>query len=150
MTDQGQLAQGPGTAGPGPDGAGFTYRGAEEELIVVARPEARLRARPEGVHSAAGADVSAVNMFLSDEHLTLEPLFGSEERLRQAAAAGGDISPDLTLFHRLRGGGNRAQELRSRIAALPGIDTAYVKPGAVPASAGTAGHTAEGADGGRG
>ncbi|MEV6532897.1 S8 family peptidase [Streptomyces sp. NPDC051639] len=149
MTDQGQPAQGPGTTGPGPDGAGFTYRGAEEELIVVARPEARLRARPEGVHSAAGADVSAVNMFLSDEHLTLEPLFGSEERLRQAAAAGGDISPDLTLFHRLRGGGNRAQELRSRIAALPGIDTAYVKPGAVPASAGTAGHTAEGADGGR-
>ncbi|MCX4573914.1 S8 family serine peptidase [Streptomyces sp. NBC_01571] len=149
MTDQGQSAQGPGTTGPGPDGAGFTYRGAEEELIVVARPEARLRARAEGVHSAAGADVSAVNMFLSDEQLTLEPLFGGEERIRQAAAAGGDGSPDLTLFYRVRGVGNRAQELRSRIAALPEIDTAYVKPGAVPASARAAGHTAEGADGGR-
>lgn len=149
MTDQGQPAQGPGTTGPGPDGAGFTYRGAEQELIVVARPEARLRAGTEGVHSAAGADVSAVNMFLSDEQLTLEPLFGGEERLRQTAAAGGDGGPDLALFYRMRGAGNRAQELRSRIAALPGIDTAYVKPGAVPASAGPAGHPAEAADGGR-
>ncbi|QFZ77300.1 S8 family serine peptidase [Streptomyces fagopyri] len=149
MTDQEQPAQGPGTTGPGPDGAGFTYRGAEQELIVVARPEARLRAGTEGVHSAAGADVSALDMFLSDEQLTLEPLFGGEERLRQTAAASGDDGLDLALFYRMRGAGNRAQELRSRIAALPGIDTAYVKPGAVPASAGPAGHPAEAADGGR-
>ncbi|MFE5138825.1 S8 family peptidase [Streptomyces fagopyri] len=149
MTDQEQPAPGPGTTGPGPDGAGFTYRGAEQELIVVARPEARLRAGTEGVHSAAGADVSALDMFLSDEQLTLEPLFGGEERLRQTAAAAGDGGPDLALFYRMRGAGNRAQELRSRIAALPGIDTAYVKPGAVPASAGPAGHPAEAADGGR-
>ncbi|MFJ8004887.1 S8 family peptidase [Streptomyces fagopyri] len=149
MTDQEQPAQGPGTTGPGPDGAGFTYRGAEQELIVVARPEARLRAGTTGVHSAAGADVSALDMFLSDEQLTLEPLFGGEERLRQTVTAAGDGGPDLALFYRMRGAGNRAQELRSRIAALPGIDTAYVKPGAVPASAGPAGHPAEAADGGR-
>ncbi|MEU9141458.1 S8 family peptidase [Streptomyces sp. NPDC048404] len=134
MTDQVQPAQGPGTTGPGPDGAGFTYRGAERELIVVARPEARLRARAEGVRSAAGADVSALDMFLSDEQLVLEPLFGSEERLRQPAAAGAGSGPDLALFYRLRGAGSRAQELRARIAALPGIDAAYVKPGAVPAA----------------
>lgn len=133
MTDQVQPAQGPGTTGPGPDGAGFTYRGAERELIVVARPEARLRARAEGVRSAAGADVSALDMFLSDEQLVLEPLFGSEERLRQSAAGTGS-GPDLALFYRLRGAGSRAQELRARIAALPGIDAAYVKPGAVPAA----------------
>lgn len=143
MTDQVQPTQGPGTAGPGPDGAGFTYRGAEQELIVVARPEARLRAGVEGVHSAAGSDVSALNMFLSDEQLTLEPLFGSEERLRQSAVAGGGGGPDLALFHRVRGAGSRAQELRSRIAALPEIDTAYVKPGAVPASVGSVGRTAK-------
>ncbi|WP_392973732.1 hypothetical protein [Streptomyces sp. LN245] len=124
MTDQVQPAQGPGTTGPGPDGAGFTYRGAERELIVVARPEARLRARAEGVRSAAGADVSALDMFLSDEQLVLEPLFGSEERLRQSAAAGTGSGPDLALFYRLRGAGSRAQELRARIAALPGIDAA--------------------------
>ncbi|MFE7274858.1 S8 family peptidase [Streptomyces sp. NPDC057623] len=136
MTDQAEPAQGPGASGPGPDGAGFTYRGAEQELIVVARPEARLRARAEGVRSAAGADVSALDMFLSDEQLALEPLFGSEERLPQAGAE--DV-PGLGLFYRVRGGESRTEELRARIAALPGIDTAYVKPGAVPAAFGPVG-----------
>ncbi|MGW1537381.1 S8 family peptidase, partial [Streptomyces aureus] len=133
MTDQVQPAQGPGLSGPGPDGAGFTYRGAEQELIVVARPEVRLRARAEGVRSAAGADVSALDMFLSDEQLVLEPLFGGEDRIGQSAAGTGN-GPDLALFYRLRGARSRAQELRARIAALPGIDAAYVKPGAVPAA----------------
>ncbi|MFE5920381.1 S8 family peptidase [Streptomyces sp. NPDC056468] len=137
MSDQAQPAQGPGASGPGPDGSGFTYRGAEQELIVVARPEARLRARAEGVRSVAGADVSALNMFLTDEQLALEPLFGSEDRLQQATGAQ-DV-PDLALFYRVRGGESRAEELRARIAALPGIDTAYVKPGAVPASLGRIG-----------
>ncbi|MFE4820862.1 S8 family peptidase [Streptomyces sp. NPDC056704] len=154
MTDQVQPTQGPGTAGPGPDGAGFTYRGAEQELIVVARPEARLRAGAEGVRSAAGSDVSALNMFLSDEQLALEPLFGNEERLRQSEAAdgGGGGGSDLALFYRVRGVESRAQELRSRIAALPEIDTAYVKPGAVPASVGSVGRSTNGsasADDGR-
>ncbi|MFH8491638.1 S8 family peptidase [Streptomyces longisporoflavus] len=139
MTDQVTPAGGPGESGPGPDGAGFTYRASEQELIVVARPEARLRAGSEGVRSAAGSDVSALNMFLGDEQLTLEPLFGNEERLHSAARdrAGTDDGadlPDLALFYRVRGGESRATELRSRIAALPGIDTAYVKPGAVPAT----------------
>lgn len=137
MTEQVQPAQGPGASGPGPDGAGFTYRGAERELIVVARPEARLRARADGVRSAAGADVSALDMFLSDEQLTLEPLFGSEERLHRSAST--EDVPDLTLFYRVRGGEGRGRELRARIAALPGIDTAYLKPGAVPASLGQVG-----------
>ncbi|MGN9757114.1 S8 family peptidase [Streptomyces sp. SD31] len=140
MTDQAQPAQGPGASGPGPDGAGFTYRGAERELIVVARPEAGLRARAEGVRSVAGADTSALDMFLTDEQLALEPLFGNEERLLQAASqAGTEDVPDLALFYRVRGGESRAEELRARIAALPGIDSAYVKPGAVPASLGQVG-----------
>lgn len=142
MTDQADPAQGPGASGPGPDGAGFTYRGAERELIVVARPEARLRAQAEGVRSVAGSDVSALNMFLSDEQLVLEPLFGSEERLQQSAlqqTAGTGDAPDLALFYRVRGGERRAEELRARIAALPGIDSAYVKPGAVPAAIGQVG-----------
>jgi len=148
MTDQVQPARGPGTSGPGPDGAGFTYRGAEQELIVVARPEAGLRARAEGVRSVAGADVSALDMFLSDEQLLLEPLFGNEDRLRQSAAGGGS-GPGLALFYRLRGARDRARELRARIAALPGIDAAYVKPGAVPASRETAPWTGRSADDGR-
>lgn len=74
-------------------------------------------------------------MFLGDEQLVLQPLFGSEERLQQSTPTPGDQNvPDLALFYRVRGGESRAQEPRSRIAALPGIDTAYVKPGAVPAT----------------
>ncbi|MER5306129.1 S8 family peptidase [Streptomyces lasiicapitis] len=139
MTDQVQRGSDPGGSGPGPDGAGFTYRPAEQELIVVARPEARLRAQEQGVRSATGSDVSALNMFLGDEQLVLEPLFGSEDRLRAAAPETTDDVPDLTLFYRVRGGADRAEELRARMAALPGIDTAYVKPGAVPATLGPAG-----------
>lgn len=140
MTDRTLPGQDPGTAGPGPDGAGFTYQGAEPELIVVARAEPRLRAGAEGVRSAAGADVSALSMFLNDQQLSLEPLFGNEERLRAAAPpphAPGSRAPslpDLSLFYRVRGGGDRPHELTARLAALPEIDTAYVKPGAVPAT----------------
>ncbi|MFF0064410.1 S8 family peptidase [Streptomyces sp. NPDC005279] len=141
MTDQKLPGQGPGTAGPGPDGAGFTYQGAEPELIVVARAEARLRADTHGVRSASGADISALNMFLSDEQLALEPVFGSEERTRSAlppqpegpAGGGRGTLPDLSLFYRVRGGGDRTEELTARLAALPEIETAYLKPGAVPA-----------------
>ena len=140
MTDQALPGQGPGTTGPGPDGAGFTYQGAEPELIVVARAEARLRAGTEGVRSASGADISALNMFLSDEQLALEPVFGNEERTRSALPSqpagtgrrpGRDAGP-LALLPRT-GRGDRAQELTARLAALPEIETAYVKPGAVPA-----------------
>ena len=143
MNDEVQPAEGTGASGPGPDGTGpagtgFAHRGAEQELIVVARPGARLRAGAEGVRSAADADVSSLNLFLDDEQLVLEPLFGGEERLR-ATVSDDDGVPDLTLFHRVRGGTDRVQELRSRIAALPCIDTAYVKPGAVPASVGSGG-----------
>jgi hypothetical protein len=139
MTDQALPGDGPGTAGPGPHGTGFTYQGAAPELIVVARAEARLRAGAEGIRSAAGADVSALSMFLSDEQLALEPLFGHEDRQRSAVPlqAGPGLQgtmPDLSLFYRVRGAGDRGQELTARLAALPEIETAYVKPGAVPAS----------------
>lgn len=130
MTEQVHPGEGPGNTGPGPGGAGFTYRGAEPELIVVASGEARLRAGEAGVRSAAGSDVSALSMFLSDEQLALEPLFGHEERHGNAARE----DEELALFYRVRGGEDRAQELTARLAALPGIETAYVKPGAVPAA----------------
>ncbi|MGW8731484.1 S8 family peptidase [Streptomyces sp. NPDC055808] len=135
MTDRIHAGQGPGTAGPGPDGAGFTYHGAEPELIVVARAEARLRVGTEGVRSASGADTSALAMFLADEQIALEPLFGREERpARVPQGTSRETLPDLSRFYRVRGGAERARELSARLAALPEVETAYVKPGAVPAS----------------
>ncbi|MEU2949936.1 MULTISPECIES: S8 family peptidase [Streptomyces] len=135
MTDRIHPGQGPGTAGPGPDGAGFTYHGAEPELIVVARAEARLRVGTDGVRSASGADTSALAMFLTDEQIALEPLFGREDRpARVPQGTSREALPDLSRFYRVRGGGERAPELSARLAALPEVETAYVKPGAVPAS----------------
>lgn len=135
MTDRIHPGQGPGTAGPGPDGAGFTYHGAEPELIVVARAEARLRVGAEGVRSASGADTSALSMFLADEQIALEPLFGREERLAQVPqGTSREALPDLSLYYRVRGADERTTELSARLAALPEVETAYVKPGAVPAS----------------
>ncbi|MFD9076065.1 serine protease, partial [Streptomyces lasiicapitis] len=119
MTDQVQRGSDPGGSGPGPDGAGFTYRPAEQELIVVARPEARLRAQEQGVRSATGSDVSALNMFLGDEQLVLEPLFGSEDRLRAAAPETTADVPVQTLVIRVRGGGGRAEGLSARMSAGP-------------------------------
>ncbi|GGP34797.1 S8 family serine peptidase [Streptomyces melanogenes] len=129
-----------GTAGaagaqdPGPEGAGFAYHPVERELIVVARPELVQDGSPI---SEAPPGSSALDMFLMDQQLALEPLFGSEARVREALALlprhGVDV-PDLTLFHRVRGGEDRLEELASRLAGLPGIDTAYVKPSALPAT----------------
>ncbi|MFK8912321.1 S8 family serine peptidase [Streptomyces sp. YS-3] len=128
-------AAGPaGAQDPGPEGAGFAYHPVERELIVVALPEltaggSALDGEPPGS--------PALDMFLMDQQLALEPLFGSEARVREALALlprhGVDV-PDLTLFHRVRGGEDRLEELACRLAGLPGIDTAYVKPSALPAT----------------
>ncbi|MEU1073269.1 MULTISPECIES: S8 family serine peptidase [unclassified Streptomyces] len=158
-------AAGPaGAQDPGPEGAGFAYHPVERELIVVALPElAGSGSEPagsgwgftgSGLGPTAGGPAyteepkkpreprepqgsPALDMFLMDQQLALEPLFGSEARVREALALlprhGADV-PDLTLFHRVRGGEDRLEELACRLAGLPGIETAYVKPSALPAT----------------
>ncbi|MFF1477020.1 S8 family serine peptidase [Streptomyces sp. NPDC058301] len=142
-----------GAQDPGPEGAGFAYHPVERELIVVARPELAV-ADARASEGAPGS--SALAMFLMDQQLALEPLFGSEARVREALALlprHGAGVPDLTLFHRVRGGEDRLEELASRVAGLPGIETAYVKPSALPATGpfGTRvdGRTDEGDEGSR-
>lgn len=136
MVDFEQPGHAAGAQAPGPEGAGFTYHPAEREVIVIARPEAGLRTDVSGVRSTTGADPSALNMFLMDQQLALEPLFGSESRVQEALAGlarDREEVPDLTLFYRVRNGAGRSDELASRLAALPEIETAYVKPSALPA-----------------
>lgn len=92
---------------------------ADPELIVIADARAAHAPLP-----ASGWEPPALALFLEEERLTLEPLFG----------AGSTPVPELSLFHRARGAGRRADELAARLPALPGIDAAYVKPGALPAT----------------
>ncbi|MEU4212142.1 S8 family serine peptidase [Streptomyces sp. NPDC026206] len=96
---------------------------------MVAHPGAALRADPAGVRSGTGADTSALNRFLTDEQLTLEPLFG----YGPTGTGNEDLRALLPLFHRVRGMDHHHDELAARLTVLPGIDAAYVKPGALPA-----------------
>jgi hypothetical protein len=105
------------------------------ELIVVAKPEAGLRARREGIASVAGADVSPLAELLESQHIRLEPLFGvSEERVKQesmARAPGVDMPyepVDLSVFYRVDAPEERMPELAERLRKQPLVEAAYVKP----------------------
>lgn len=111
---------------------------APPELIVIAKREVALRARRDGVASAAGEDVSGLSGFLADEDLRLEPLFGaSEETLqRQTAtmprAAEFDEQPDLSIYYRVDAPPDRLEELAMRFAEMDEIEGAYVQPISAP------------------
>lgn len=105
----------------------------EPELIVVAKPEVGLRARPEGLASAQGADVSALSKVLGDEGATIEPLHGTtEERLHEEAAAVATEAdrevPDLSVYYHVRVPEDRMQALAEKLNELETVDAAYVKP----------------------
>jgi hypothetical protein len=118
---------------------GTVYPPAERELVVVADREARLRASEEGVSSLAGAETTPLNDFLAEEGIILEPLFGiSEDHLQYNAAwvtsQNAQRVPDLTPYYRVRAEDDRLEALAPELAALPGVEGAYVKPGPEPAS----------------
>jgi hypothetical protein len=109
----------------------------ERELIVVAQPQAELRATREDVFSARGADVAPLEELLSSEGVSMRPLFGiSEERLRTetsslAATTGVDV-PDLSVYYRVDAPDERLDELAERLREQDVIEAAYVKPPVAP------------------
>ena len=117
-----------------------TYPPGERELVVITEPQMQLRVSDEGVRSLTGADVAPLSELLSGEDVTLEPLFGvSEDRLSRDAARlaseGARDVPDLAPFYRVRADDSRLDELAPRLADLPSVAAAYVKPASEPASA---------------
>jgi subtilisin family serine protease len=110
---------------------------SERELIVVAKPEAGLRATREGVTSTEEADVSSVADLLASEDVTLRPLFGvSEGRLKAeteslAATTRAEV-PDLSVYYRVEAPEERLDEVAERLREQEVIDTAYVKPPVEP------------------
>jgi|GEM_PF-4246737 len=107
------------------------------ELIVVARPEAGLRASAAGVASVAGRDVSLLSSLLTSEGVRLKPLFGeSEEQIRAQAAAlqasAGNV-PDLSVYYHVDAPDEKLDYLAEAFRRQGVVEAAYVKSPAEPA-----------------
>ncbi len=112
----------------------------QRELIVIAKPEAQLRATREGVASAADMDVSPIQKVLSKDNLVLEPLFGeSEDRLQTEASAITSVPaeevPDLSVFYTVKAPDEKLEDIADQLMQLDMVDAAYVKPATEPATA---------------
>lgn len=102
------------------------------ELIVVAKPDAGLRARHDGVASVQDADVSAFNAVLGSANAHIEPLFGlNEERLKQAATPlMPEPAEDPSIFYHIQAPAEELERLAARLNELEVVEAAYVKPAA--------------------
>jgi Subtilase family len=110
----------------------------ERELIVVMKAEVAVRARAEGVASAAGVNVGLLASVLTRANAALRPLFGaSEERIRyetsNIVAAAGIQIPDLSVYYRAEAPDDQLDALAGELARLDVVLGAYVKPPAEPA-----------------
>src|SRR5215213_5389074 len=109
----------------------------ERELIVIARPEAGLRATREGISSVEGADVISLADLLRPEDITLRPLFGVREewlkaRINSLAATTGTVVPDLSSHYIVEAPDERLDELAEHLRDERVVQAAYVKPPGEP------------------
>jgi subtilisin family serine protease len=111
---------------------------SERELIVIAKREAGLRMRAEGLTSAEGADTGSLVDLLSAEDAIIFPLFGfNAERIRNEVSTlskdTGTEVPDLSLYYRVQASDDRLDNLADRLRGLEEVvEAAYVKPPAEP------------------
>ena len=84
---------------------------AERELIVMVAAGAGVRAEGSTIRSSTNADVSDLASVVSQEGVTLEPLFGQEDVIRSRAASLASRStggvPDLSVYYRVRADDDR-------------------------------------------
>ena len=107
------------------------------ELIVVVKPDVRLRVAASGLESLAGVDVAPLARAVAAARGTMRPLFGgSEDRVEAAAArlaAAGIAAPALAHYYRVHAADDALDAAAAALAASPHVHAAYVKPAAVPA-----------------
>jgi hypothetical protein len=106
----------------------------EPELVVIARPDAGLRAAPSGLASIREVDTAPLNRALNRHNASLRPLFGaSEERLMATMAthAAADV-PDLATYYRVDAPPERLDDLAAELRRNDAVEAAYVKPPAEP------------------
>lgn len=119
------------------DPQGAALPPAPRELILVASPEAGLRARGTTVASAE-ADAAPLERLLVSEGISVRPLFGhDEERVRLATASvqeeRGVEVPELSVYYRVRAPEERLEEVAAALREQEVVEAAYVKPPVAPA-----------------
>ncbi len=107
------------------------------EIIVIARPDAQLRAAPGVAPTAAGATVDSLNALLKAAKVQLHPLFGAtEERvaawISPSVRAAAPEHPDPATFYNVVGDMKNHQALINKLLAEPTVLGAYYKPPGEP------------------
>src|SRR5437764_15399070 len=104
------------------------------ELVVMMKPEVRLRADAPGIESLAGADVAHLSRAIDAAGAKLHPLLdASEDRLEKrhaTLAAAGVHAPPLSHYYRAHAADDKLDALATALAASPLVSAAYVKPAA--------------------
>jgi hypothetical protein len=101
--------------------------------VLLARPQAELRAGAAGVRSAAGTSTSSLGDVLDRHRAQLRPLFGpTEERARAAAAELPTTEglPDLGTFYSVVADDDVLDQLAEELRGGDLVEAAYVKPAA--------------------
>lgn len=112
----------------------------QRELIVMANPQAGLRATGVGLASVSGIDVAPLVGFLASEGVTLKPLFGTSEEQIQAEAkllapSAANV-PDLSVYYHVEAPDEKLEYLAAEFRKHSAVNAAYVKPPAEPAATG--------------
>lgn len=138
--DEGMAREMASNGGPNDQTGGSGPLEGERELVIVAAPDAELRAGLEAVASRSGQDVSDLNDVLSSAGATARPLFGlSEDRLAEEAMALEAVAlgpvPDLTRFYKVEAPDSQLDTLLEQLKDVAAVEAAYIKPPAEPAVA---------------
>jgi hypothetical protein len=107
------------------------------ELVVVVKPDVRLRAAVSGITSLGGADVAPLRRALAAAGARMQPLFdASEDRLERAARDATSAAAGLALsrYYRVLAPDAALDALAAQLGRSPLVEAAYVKP--VPRPAG--------------
>ena len=108
---------------------------SRRELIVIAKPDAQLRASGPSIASNVGADTTGLNALLASEGAALTPLFGmDEEQLEQdavaMASAANESIPNPSVYYAVQAEEEKLDGLAARLLEQDLVEAAYVKPAA--------------------
>lgn len=110
--------------------------GTPPELIIIAKPEAGLRAAPSGLSSVSGANVRSLNSLLESSNATMVPVFGSEERVaRSMSAAPPELReqmPEMAAFYKVEAAEDKLEKIAEKLLDEDLVEAAYVQPRAYP------------------